>query len=82
MTVVISKNPLSLSYSVYIYINDLIADKLALLDDNEEDDNKPDPTDQDNNKTFDDWVNEHKQTFNNFDSSISIHFFSSLHISS
>lgn len=45
------------------YINDTIADKLALLDDEDEDDEEEE--EPENNKEFEDWVKEHKQTFNN-----------------
>lgn len=44
------------------YINDTIADKLALLDDDEDDEEEEEP---ENNKEFEDWVKEHKQTFDN-----------------
>ena len=46
------------------YINDTIADKLALLDDEDEDDNE-DEEEPENNEEFEDWVKEHKQTFDN-----------------
>lgn len=45
------------------YINDTIADKLALLDDEDEDDEEEE--EPENNKEFEDWVKEHKQTFDN-----------------
>ena len=43
------------------YINDTIADKLALLDDDEDDED--DEEEEENNEEFEDWVKEHKQTF-------------------
>lgn len=45
------------------YINDTIADKLALLDDDEDDEEEEE--EPENNKEFEDWVKEHKQTFDN-----------------
>lgn len=47
------------------YINDTIADKLALLDDEDEDDDNGEEEEPENNKGFEDWVKEHKQTFDN-----------------
>lgn len=46
------------------YINDTIADKLALLDDDEDEDEDDEEEEvPENNKEFEDWVKEHKQTF-------------------
>lgn len=47
------------------YINDTIADKLALLDDEDEDEDNGEEEEPENNKEFEDWVKEHKQTFDN-----------------
>ena len=49
------------------YINDIIADKLASLDDNEEvdDDNDENEENDDNDEALEAWINEHRKTFEN-----------------
>ena len=54
------------------YINNIIADKLAALDDNEED-NEEDNEDEENNEVFENWVKANKKTFENkFDYILSV----------